>query len=688
MESGFQQRRLLSLDEAYQATADFLPGSEAGMLFVAISTICASMVIVIALALCVCGKKEGDKNLELKTVTPRVDRRSSRDNDIVDSANLQIEVEGAKRQSNGSATHEHIRENVSSNSNDKHRAESTKSATIARRLPEIPGVHTPLSGSDDAVFEGREENYYSIPKDYPQNIGKQAAERSSAIPAGVDDDKDDSIIDPYNTVKDDTSETAGDSASGAVGGVDPKYTRVKGEPPYAKVKGEPPYSKVKGEPPYSKIKTDTSKNDTGEEDPDYATTEDDYAAITPPPVPNRGYLDSSPLQQPPRSTSPNLPSRNLNPHIPAANLPLSSSAPQGTSSVTDQEREPPYNQVTVRESLQSIRERQQEQLREANSRTLSNVDEDYASVDADKVKSEDSIPFVTPPLSDLNRTSQYSASEVYAEISPNSGENSNRSSLYAGIQDSAVSSSANEKPASRSKDDTDIDPRYDVISRPKSSVASSSFPSPQLDPSGSPLYSEIDKSKKSRKTIHIDDHARLSQGASSNMPLYSVVNKPRKSRLAPGYDNHIPQARASPPDSMSKTEHNNGGVDMTSVAKRHPGLEGIDVPGYQTVSDVERVRMRGTGDHVDSETGDPGYDCVRPLSDMSQSSTGSSNRLSQNEMVHIDSHHVPDTFWQKSEHLYQEIPADSSRKPSKHKHKEKKKGSWRSSRRKDKGASH
>ncbi|XP_077985369.1 uncharacterized protein LOC144440016 [Glandiceps talaboti] len=456
--------------------------------------------------------------------------------------------------------------------------------TIDRRLPQLPpNVTTPPPDDDD------NPNYESV------TGGKASADLDPNYQA-VDDPNYDKIKtgkeDQTPEIKDPNYEKIkSEGATGGDTGQEDLYEEVKSDQMsemYAKVdKGH--QSKVKGE--------DTARDSTGSDL--YSKVENSTGGNDAPPVPDKS--DDVNLDLTPRS-SPTL-NRAASQGQGTAST-LSPLAVGATASVTgsDNRKEPSYSELSVRESIESIKEREIKTKRVSSADTYASVDGDgdnyYSTVNTPGVS-----PQTPPPLpSDSTRpTSNTSSRDV--NVTMTTGGNS----------------------------------RMSVSSEIYASIAGDGEDDPM------PLYAQVNKPKRagsaSATSAHTVNINRQGRSQSERPNTSSQRSSVKGSESEPGYERIK--------DVMADIE---------------PGYQAIDEvkdKGSDTMSPGDMVHI---DDHKVGENfwkkKDHTYQSIKEGEGSGDNSATAAENLSPDEMVHIDDHKVKDDFWKKKDHTYQAISDD------------------------------
>ncbi|XP_070552009.1 protein IWS1 homolog A-like isoform X2 [Ptychodera flava] len=463
--------------------------------------------------------------------------------------------------------------------------------TIDRRLPQPPPAAAMPSMPDDK----KDPNYDKLTDENDPNYSKLKDPDYEKIKRQKQNDSEDATDPNYEPVKvasDGDGEASGrDTITG-----DDLYAEVKDNNTKSDVQDM--YAKVDKDPQANEKEEDSARLSMTVDDP-YATVKGEDSAAPPVPVKLPDLqLDSSPGPNPKQQrTGSQGSTTSAGPPVSPIDRPL----PQQPTSST-RRREPSYSEVSVRESIGSIKEREARAKQEV-SFTYETVDElNESDVYYSTVKTTESSPppltSPPPPLpSDSTRPSNLgsvsSTRDAGMTLTVESGGNrsSTSSALYASIGDT------------------------DALPVPLPAET----PDKGDKTTGMPVYAKVNKPKRNSSSSQDGQAANSDE---QSVPMYSKVNKPRKSKSSDPEDANDPKSqRLSQRSSQGSTKGNDPGY------ARIKDLTEDTEPGYQAIDEV-----RGDGGEV----------------------------MRGSDMVHISEHKVDDNFWKKKDPTYQSIKEDNT----------------------------
>ena len=223
------------------------------------------------------------------------------------------------------------------------------------------------------------------------------------------------------------------------------------------------------------------------------------------------------------------------------------------------------------------------------------------------------------------------------------------------------------------------DPGYSIIRRTR---PQSAFSGNLHQEESHPLYAVVDKNRQNRNTVCVSTDVNENVAAGGNVQqLYAQVNKPKRPQSVTDYYSGIPPAfigTGARPKVRNNGENNNPGpshVTNANVSSGESNEAPLIDPAYQTIPSDSADLDPGYDDILDNKVVDtptsdfdPNYECVRTeaLTRGRMTSPGVATEIAADElvttgnphgMVHISNHHVDSNFWQRQEHVYQEIDA-------------------------------
>ena len=200
------------------------------------------------------------------------------------------------------------------------------------------------------------------------------------------------------------------------------------------------------------------------------------------------------------------------------------------------------------------------------------------------------------------------------------------------------------------------------------------------------MYAVVDKSRRNRNTVcvsmDVNENLALQNGANGGGDLvYAQVNKQRRVPTTLDFPPIHPASAYVGTGARPKvrTNGNNNpavvaGPSGSGISRPNPVQNSMDVdPAYQTIpSDDNNTVEPGYEDIMhnqitDLNDPDPNYESVRSaesLQGLRMTSPGVATEIAESDMVtannphgmvHINDHRVDATFWQRQEHVYQEI---------------------------------
>ncbi|XP_064651841.1 uncharacterized protein LOC135502744 isoform X2 [Lineus longissimus] len=726
------RRRLLAVadditrDAAYSYPVALMCGlSSFLIIFIAILCVCNKKTSTLedAYAWKSCNRSE-DPDIMLKQVTPRVDRRSinieasaAPMNNERHSVHVIIEE---KRKSAGPIS---ITENgpyqLGHSRNDSR--SSARGGTLDRRLPAIPIVDptpscddepddtydtiaptkvaaqnktdydTRTDTSDSKTDEGSlryepvrmREDVYAEVTDVKQEPAKERRVSPDGVRVSMDEmyevvgkrtaamSNEEKCLSqmqrerinhesPYSRLPDDESELSGD------GVVQRPRSHIDAVPTNSlpRAQSDEVYEM------YDTVADESARNSRSFDSNEDGLFEDDnYASVEPPPpVPDRQYSPEEILSQSSGAQSPSSPIRTdrnavvLPPLVgPGAALPV-----PGDGAMSD----PPYSQVTARESLASIRERHQGQMSPV-------VVNEYDSVDNDNVYE---------PVDDQPEPSRHRAHTIpndgacdwYSEIDCTAAA---RHSVEVGGLYSDIDASS---PELRDITYIDEDP---VVATSPVEIRARSFTIGSTPNHVDDIYANVDKSKKTvrRPPENLPMLVEITTAEKKDVHPYAVVDKSKKRKNRVNNDENTPPIAS--PENYNDTGARPKIQAFTGVREtdKNAGRESLDSSGYQTVdkfkpetessSSGAESNLKSPNGHLPSlpdELVEPGYATVADDDDDDGTlydeirlengtiSNGAKSEGEKEEMFHMSNHKVPEDFWVRQEPVYSEVDEDDS----------------------------
>ncbi|XP_006815944.2 uncharacterized protein LOC102808639 isoform X2 [Saccoglossus kowalevskii] len=510
-------RKLLSSDLQWIDTA----GSDGVSTGTVIGAVSGLILLLVAVAMCVGKKKKASEPVtvsktgsgekvtmeQLKNSLKKCESSSEIENDKAD---------GPTRKSNTLDNHNlevpRPSSQVSTSSHDSTQMNNKQGVKepIERRLPQPPPMTPPAADDDDD-----DDTYASVDKEVT-GYSKLKDPNYSKIKNASKNSEDAKDLPNYERIKLVGEEEEEAEAEGAIGGAedDTFYTAIPNDS-YAKVNKDRT----------SKMKADTKKRDSSTSDSLYSSVSDGDGA--PPPVPQKAPdldMDSPGTSRRGDRTasqsstgSASATSRML----PQQPLPMVTSSSQSASS----QEEPNYTQVSVRESIESIKER--EGKKTTHPYTAVTEEPNYYSV----VNSvQPPSPTSPPPLPSDN---------------------------------TRPTSSVQEEDISVSVKTRGVEARTRVNSALYEKISGEIDDEPQETSAPIPEYASVNKSKKSK-------------GPTDVSALYSKVNKSRKKiDAAPNRENQRSSSR------ISKSS-DDGDVDYSRIKDNTDATD----PGYQAIDEL------------------------------------------------------------------------------------------------------
>ncbi|XP_071957890.1 uncharacterized protein [Antedon mediterranea] len=528
-------------------------------------------------------------------------------------------------------------------------------STSERRLPAIPpptAVPTPESNPPDfdqtydfipehtnskdpnyqMIKDAMDSNYQRVSDtevkktkrnpDYEIVKGETLAEnmdklKSDNVNASASKTKED----PYAKVKDEDTYTEVKTTDLTDQDYDADYAEVKGTDPYAKVENDlTPAVAVASGGATSDGAGATIGENKQQETKDYESVDDTDAAIGP------GNHSPRPVEQ--------------------QEFPLERMAPRAQPEIVTLDpvpgnrSEPPYTQVSARESLESIRERK-ERERQQNPSVYSSVDEEssadfdqlYEQVESVISPTSEVRPPALPPMA--NRISRViSSSDVIITVPQQS------STLPAtGIS---------------------LQQHYEEISTEglPQAARQNTLPSPTaLEPrggTGMPLYAVVDKSKQkggAKKQKQSDE-----KNATDFSYLYAKVDKNSKNKQATNQAN-------TPNENLFAGTGARPKVKSHSSRDSTGSNEGIPIreTGYQSIEDCKdgddkspNSSQNATHQSYKNKESLHLYEAVSEKDEKIPLTI----TMPPRDMVHIESIKTPENFWKRKDHTYEAMAND------------------------------